>query len=1667
MFLPSTIEVYREFVPPWTLEEFAKMQQSILTRYTALAIFLFTCCLTVDVNARERDLGNRPAQKSKTTLTPGALQLLSDANALLEGFTPPTVTPFELTPRRKVKKTMPVRAENSRVKVKFADELQMRLDVHNQLYSKTGRAGSKIVDLVDALGVTLTPVHTDSQASIDALIRRAELRSGKQQPDLSGTYWVEGDQTSVDVAAELFYTMEEVEWVMYKPLLIRPTNSNTDIEYQKDFNEDIQPTVRKTIQKKPQMRKSIYGACWFGKDDCASDLEELDCVENGGSFLGKNSICPTTYSPDFNTPNIQDHFCGTVVSDDDYKRQQQLIADGTWEEYTSGRFSNKNLLGGSIVNMTVHIVRNSDGTGGLMEQDFINVLTTHNITAAATGLTWCIKGNFVYHDSDALVADAALGNQLTAGFVNDTVNVYCVPSLDEGAQQLRGFACFPPNTCFSMINAAFETDTGTFSHEMGHYFNLYHTFERAFGDECVDESNCLIAGDLLCDTPADPSGFPAGPEFDGACNYTGTSLDACGSGNPYAPQMNNLMSYFGPCRAIYTADQINVMVGVSLDTRSNLVTVTCNDEPVQLGACCLADQSCIDTQTQGGCDGLGGIYQGADVDCGDINCADPGPDLLVAVCCLYDADSGVGPGCVDISGDDCIAINGIYMPAEEPDDGETICEIFTDCPEDVGPNPYPTDCAEYEEFVTYFAGDCYIDQTNCAQDNRPLGSGANTPGCLDTPGEIINGNYVVRTDAPDGPGTVFEEQNCCANVMESIPYCATNPWDSLCASMAISYAIDGINGCQRDIDENSTLSCSAAFGATQGSARQARIAMDAVGSSLNVTFDVPTDVVVDYEIIEDGGRYLNLYFDGVIEQLNLEDSTINETGTWIEFTADTYDVTLTAQCCAYTGCCAGEDPPNDLCEETIAQICTSSATWLNPLPLTTIVDETSMYAVFISSQAAACLSFSGAPSTPHVVPSPTNGPDFAEMGLLTWMSPDVIPNLTPGSVQRKALPSSVNYLTGDEILQAQQLLPWPMGGFNGSAICDNGQEPPVISPDASLSFAGTGLNLFPSPENPGGFGQSEPYTGAYGYGQKWEDEGRGINGAYGNNVKVAVLDWSAHLQANTNEVGIDMGGIHAELTHVILEGEDTGHENLELIFDENLEGIWAPYSADHGTGVLGIIGAQWGPDSAPGADLATRMENNIGVLGMVPDAELYFFPLASVENQTGRQETAWIHAMSTLGPGDVICAAYRPVIQNEDLPNLNYLDDINGYLELANNLGISSIIAAGDNGVDLGSIEPNGGDQGALVATSVSPGAPYKRWATGRNGSNYTTVEAYENVTASFWGMGITTCGKGPNRDNFVGYSTCVYEDPTNAHDVHEYAYTNNFELTRGSAAVVAGATAMLQGFTKQIFDTPMSPMLTRQLIGLGRYEGMDREGNPIMPFRDYNTEDNSSECELPEPNPLDWDYCAPQSIGWRTGSLVDPHTSMLNVIYDPIFDTPNIESVTVIRGTYLLGNLYSLATDDSNLFGVSGVSTGANAAYSLPANVPGNSVRYPSSGNVTDIYFTGELETTLPANNQLAVDINFEETQPRQFYLRCEMWDYRRRSWEQASGTTIVVRGTEDVDLVIENASRFINRETTQYHLRLTTAVTNFSGNDAQPPYPILYDQIRVRTGLTQVPNP
>lgn len=85
------------------------------------------------------------------------------------------------------------------------------------------------------------------------------------------------------------------------------------------------------------------------------------------------------------------------------------------------------------------------------------------------------------------------------------------------------------------------------THELGHFFGLAHTFEGE-GEELVDGSNCLTAGDRICDTPADPY-----VQFDEIsrwispkCVFTRDIKDQ--NGDYFQPQVGNVMSYYNcPC----------------------------------------------------------------------------------------------------------------------------------------------------------------------------------------------------------------------------------------------------------------------------------------------------------------------------------------------------------------------------------------------------------------------------------------------------------------------------------------------------------------------------------------------------------------------------------------------------------------------------------------------------------------------------------------------------------------------------------------------------------------------------------------------------------------------------------------------------------------------------------------------------------------------------------------------------------------------------------------------------------------------------------------------------------------------------------------------------------------------------------------------------------------
>jgi len=253
------------------------MQTRILTRLTTFIVFILTCCVTVEVVANERGLAPE--------LSPDAWKLLLDAEAVAQGFTPTQVQSFTLEPRQKMVKRPLVKRPNSRVKVKFNDELKIRLDVHSKPYSRTGSSES-VGALIESLGVELVPTLERSQADIDALIHKAELVSRKQMPDVGGIYWVTGEESAVDVAAELLWTMEEVEWVMYKPVYSKMSRAPEQPDFTFPESSNPSPTITPAAPK-----ETTFRACHFAKGDCVEDMGQTDCINQGGLFFGPNSIC--------------------------------------------------------------------------------------------------------------------------------------------------------------------------------------------------------------------------------------------------------------------------------------------------------------------------------------------------------------------------------------------------------------------------------------------------------------------------------------------------------------------------------------------------------------------------------------------------------------------------------------------------------------------------------------------------------------------------------------------------------------------------------------------------------------------------------------------------------------------------------------------------------------------------------------------------------------------------------------------------------------------------------------------------------------------------------------------------------------------------------------------------------------------------------------------------------------------------------------------------------------------------------------------------------------------------------------------------------------------------------------------------------------------------------
>ncbi len=234
------------------------------------------------------------------------------------------------------------------------------------------------------------------------------------------------------------------------------------------------------------------------------------------------------------------------------------------------------------VNLAVHVVRYSNGTGGISSNDITTSVSQLNTAYSSVPVAFSVAStDYINNDTYAnLNLDGNYTQLFQVNRVNGALNVYYVISIiDNSGGQYNGVAEDIPGRALAIKNSAAVNGT-TLPHEVGHDFDLYHTHETAFGAEKINRTdlpgcpkNWDFTGDLLGDTPADPNLLY---RTGGSCQYlpgNPVPVDPCGNSN-YTPDMRNLMSYAAQCRNEFSLQQIARMNYALTNLISDLIQVS-------------------------------------------------------------------------------------------------------------------------------------------------------------------------------------------------------------------------------------------------------------------------------------------------------------------------------------------------------------------------------------------------------------------------------------------------------------------------------------------------------------------------------------------------------------------------------------------------------------------------------------------------------------------------------------------------------------------------------------------------------------------------------------------------------------------------------------------------------------------------------------------------------------------------------------------------------------------------------------------------------------------------------------------------------------------------------------------------------------------------------------
>ena len=208
---------------------------------------------------------------------------------------------------------------------------------------------------------------------------------------------------------------------------------------------------------------------------------------------------------------------------------------------------------------------NTNGLGARVEMEF--QLARRNPNGQSTNGIVRVDGSGVSgYTADGITWDGTAGadekeiKDLSKWPIDQYYNIWVVHEIHGSA---AGYAYYPTSSYAydgTVIESRYMKSNYTvLAHELGHGFNLRHTFEGDGGNQsCPADNDCSQDGDKVCDTP---------PHKQGDCG----SINPCSSTGDWANSRRNFMSYCSGANRFTEGQRIRILAALK-GIRSPLIS---------------------------------------------------------------------------------------------------------------------------------------------------------------------------------------------------------------------------------------------------------------------------------------------------------------------------------------------------------------------------------------------------------------------------------------------------------------------------------------------------------------------------------------------------------------------------------------------------------------------------------------------------------------------------------------------------------------------------------------------------------------------------------------------------------------------------------------------------------------------------------------------------------------------------------------------------------------------------------------------------------------------------------------------------------------------------------------------------------------------------------------